>query len=97
MKLYVCWNSNPGPKGMHPCGAAMRALRAAGYEPDVVKSRGLRFLPGWLNNRFEGRREAFRLTKSHVVPVLVTDTGEVVSESKRIIEWAEKHPASRAT
>jgi glutathione S-transferase len=31
------------------------------------------------------------------VPVLVTDDGEVVSDSKRIVEWAETHPAHRAT
>jgi hypothetical protein len=28
--------------------------------------------------------------------VLVTDDGDVVSDSKRIVEWAEAHPAHRA-
>ena len=27
-----------------------------------------------------------------MVPVLVTDDGEVVSDSKRIVEWAKAHP-----
>ena len=30
------------------------------------------------------------------VPVLVTDSGEVVAESKRIVEWAERNPARSA-
>jgi glutaredoxin 2 len=39
------------------------------------------------------RREVQELTGSPVVPVLVTDDGEVINESRRIVEWAEKHPA----
>jgi hypothetical protein len=31
------------------------------------------------------------------VPVLVTDGGEVVQGSHRIIEWARAHPAAGAT
>jgi glutathione S-transferase len=31
-----------------------------------------------------------------VVPVLVTDDGEVLQESRRIVEWAEAHPAERS-
>jgi len=29
-----------------------------------------------------------------VVPVLVTDDGEVVTESKKIVAWAKAHPAA---
>jgi glutaredoxin 2 len=43
----------------------------------------------------EGRREIKELTGQPVVPVLVTDDGEVINESKRIVEWAQAHPASR--
>jgi glutathione S-transferase len=28
------------------------------------------------------------------VPVLVTDEGEAINESQRIVEWAESHPAT---
>jgi glutathione S-transferase len=28
-----------------------------------------------------------------MVPVLVTDDGEVINESQRIVEWAKAHPA----
>jgi glutaredoxin len=61
-------------------------------DPEVIKSRGLRILPD-LFNRTEGRREAKRLTGSKTVPVLVTDDGEVVSDSKKIVAWAREHPA----
>jgi glutathione S-transferase len=30
------------------------------------------------------------------VPVLVTDDGEVIRESKRIVEWARANPAAGA-
>jgi glutathione S-transferase len=93
VKLYVCWNTNPGPAGVHPCGRAHQALREAGHEPEVIKSRGLRLLPDRLNQS-EGRREAKRLTGSTTVPVLVTDAGDVISESKRIVAWARAHPAA---
>ncbi|CAA9515343.1 MAG: hypothetical protein AVDCRST_MAG45-2171 [uncultured Solirubrobacterales bacterium] len=92
MRLFVCWNVKRGPWG-HPCGNAYHALRDAGHSPEVVKARGLRILPD-LVNRTEGRREAKRLTGSNVVPVLVTDEGEVVADSKRIVAWAREHPAA---
>lgn len=94
VKLYVCCNASPGPGGLHPCGKALLALRDAGYQPDVVKSRGFGFLPDRLN-RTEGRRAAKRLTGSTIVPVLVSDAGEVVSDSKRIVAWVP-HPAAQA-
>ena len=43
----------------------------------------------------DGRREVEKLTGQRAVPVLVTDDGEVVADSKRIVEWAEAHPAHR--
>jgi glutathione S-transferase len=94
MKLYVCWGTFPIPEpGGHPCRKAYQALRDAGHEPEVVRSYGLRQLPD-VFNRTEGRREAKRLTGDVTVPVLVTDDGEVVKDSKGIIEWAEAHPAA---
>jgi len=42
----------------------------------------------------EGRREVEELSGQAAVPVLVTDSGEVISDSKRIIAWAEAHPAA---
>jgi glutathione S-transferase len=44
----------------------------------------------------DGRREVERISGQRQVPVLVTDDGEVVSDSQRIVEWAERHPAPTA-
>ena len=94
MRLYVCWGtfSTPRPGG-HPCGNAHQALREAGYDPEVVKSYGLAPLPDAIFNRTRGRREAKELTGSSTVPVLVLDDGEVIADSRNIVEWARAHPA----
>jgi glutathione S-transferase len=94
MKLYVCWgtfSAAPRPGG-HPCGNAYRALKEAGHDPEVVKSYGWAILPDALNNT-TGRQEVKELTGSSMVPVLVTDDGEAISDSKNIVAWAKAHPA----
>ena len=97
MKLYVCYGTwKPAPwrsGGIHPCGRAYHALKKAGYEPEVVKSYGLAPLPDFLNNT-RGRREVRELTGGNMVPVLLTDEGEVITESRDIEEWAQAHPAT---
>lgn len=98
MKLYVCWTTGQTPRlGGHPCHNAHEALRLAGYDPEVVKVRGLGIGPQFMHWITDGRREVEELSGQRAVPVLVTDDGEVVSDSKRIVEWAEAHPAHRAT
>jgi hypothetical protein len=97
MKLYVCWGTFRSPRpGGHPCGNAYRALRDAGYEPEVIKSYGLGLLPDALNAT-SGREEVKRLTGDTWVPALVTDDGEVIKDSKKIVEWAKANPASALT
>jgi hypothetical protein len=94
MKLYVCWGTftkTPRPGG-HPCGNAYEALREAGYEPEVVKAYGLAMLPDMPFNQTSGRKEVKKLTGDSMVPVLVTDDGEVVQRSDRIVDWAKKNP-----
>jgi hypothetical protein len=94
MKLYVCYGTfttTPRPGG-HPCGNAHRALKDAGHDPEIVKSYGLAALPAFLNNT-KGRKEVKELTGEFTVPVLVTDTGEVIKESSAIVDWAERNPA----
>ena len=96
MKLYVCYGTFPTPRlGGHPCRNAAEALKEAGYDPEIVKSYGFGLLPDAMNQT-AGRKEAKRLTGKNWVPVLVTDDGEVVSDSKNIVAWAESHPASAA-
>ena len=95
MKLYICWGTFPAPwrPGGHPCRNAYRALRDAGYDPEIVKSYGLAPLP----DMTAGRREVKRMTGKSWVPVLVTDDGEVIQDSKKIAEWARENPAGAAT
>lgn len=85
----------PRPGG-HPCHNAHAALRAAGHDPEVVKVRGLGVGPRFLHWVTDGRREIERLTGQRAVPVLVTDTGEAIADSKRIAEWAQRNPAHAA-
>ena len=94
MKLYVCYGTFQAPRpGGHPCGNAYEALREAGHDPEVIKSYGLGVLPDTPFNQTAGRKEAKRLTGKSMVPVLVTDDGEVIKESKDIVAWAEANPA----
>ena len=97
MKLYVCWTTmqTPRPPHGHPCHNAHKALRDAGYDPEVIKVRGLGIGPSFMHVMTDGRREVERLTGQHAVPVLVTDDDEVINESRRIVEWAKAHPASQ--
>lgn len=93
MKLYVCWGTfttTPRPGG-HPCGNAYKALREAGFDPEVKKVYGLGVLGNALNPT---RREVRELTGQNMVPVLVTDDGEVIQDSTRIVDWAGEHAAT---
>jgi glutathione S-transferase len=95
VKLYVCWGTflkAPRPGG-HPCGNAYRALKEAGHDPELVKSYGWTILPDFMNPT-RGRREVKKLTGKDTVPVLVTDDGDVVADSKEIERWAQEHPAA---
>jgi glutathione S-transferase len=94
VKLYVCWNTMPTPRpGGHPCANAHRALQRAGHDPEVVKVRGLGVGPAFVHVKTAGRKEVERISGQDTVPVLVTDGGDVITDSKRIIAWAEANPA----
>lgn len=92
MKLYVCWGTFQTLRpGGHPCHNAHKALVEAGYDPEIVKVRGLGVGP--IKLWTEGRREVEGLTGQAAVPVMVTDEGEAIYDSKRIIAWAKAHPS----
>jgi hypothetical protein len=94
VKLYVCYGTFHSPRpGGHPCGNAYRALRAAGHDPDLVRSYGLGILPDVPFNQTPGRRAAKRLTGSSTVPVLELDDGTAIGGSREIADWAKAHPA----
>jgi hypothetical protein len=94
MKLYVCWGVHREPMHEHACRVAHQALLAAGHDPEVIKVRGLGVGPRLLHWTTPGRREVEKLSGQRVVPVLLTDAGEVVVESSSIAAWAEAHPVA---
>ena len=94
MKLYICWGTFQTPRpGGHPCANAYNALREAGHDPEVVKVHGLGVGPSLFHWVTDGRREVERISGQRGVPVLVTDSEQVITDSKRIVEWAEANPA----
>jgi hypothetical protein len=90
VRLYVCWGTFKTPRpGGHPCANAAEALREAGWSPEVRRVYGLGILPDFMNPT---RREIRELTGGdNWVPVLVTDDGEVIQDSRRIADWARAH------
>jgi hypothetical protein len=96
VKLYVCWGTfqtfGPG----HPCRNALDALRAAGHEPEVIRSYGWGLLPAALN-RSEGRRLARRVTGKSWLPLLLLETGDAIAGSTRISEWVRENSATGET
>lgn len=99
MKLYICYkalqnltNQTPRPGG-HPCGNAAKALKEAGYEPEIVAVGGLGLFPF---NKTTGRKELKEKFGTSWVPVLELDDGTVVKDSKEIVAWAEKNAKTTA-
>ncbi len=95
MKLYVCWGTfkaAPRPGG-HPCGNAHEALVEAGWDPEVERVYGWGVLGSCAQPH---ARQDPRAHRAERVPVLVTDDGEVIQDSKRIVAWAKDNPASGA-
>jgi hypothetical protein len=62
----------------------------AGHDPKVTRCFGWEALPR-VFNLTPGRRKVKALTGEVTVPVLITEDGEVVSGSDRILAWAGRH------
>ncbi len=94
VKLYICWGTFQTPRpGGHPCANAYNALKNAGHKPEVEKVHGLGMGPKFMNVMTVGRRVVEKISGQRVLPVLVLDDGEVITDSKRIAEWANSNPA----
>ncbi len=91
MTLYVCYGTF-GPE-WHSCGKAYKALRDAGYDPEVKRGLGWGLLPDALNVT-PVRRDVKRRTGNTWLPVLITDDDETVQGSDQIAAWAHSHPAT---
>lgn len=95
MKLYTCGAKKVGGSIGHPCGAAARALDAAGHAYEIETVGGFKNIP--FTRGGDTRAHIIELSGKPDVPVLVLDDGEVVAGSKTIIEWAHVNPATASS
>lgn len=94
MKLYICWGLFQTAGSGHPCRNAHDALRAAGHDPEVVRSYGWGLLPSWLN-RSAGRRRVRAVSGRDWVPLLALEDGEWIQGTEAIVDWARRSPPPR--
>jgi hypothetical protein len=87
VKLYVCYGTFGDEH--HACGRAYKALKAAGHDPEVVRTYGCY----GTDRFFKGRCAVKKLTGNYKVPTLVLDDQTVVDESQKIADWATANPA----
>jgi hypothetical protein len=83
----------PARPARPPCGRAAKALDDAGHQYEIkqVKGGSLRFWT-W-PSRAKDRAEVERLSGQRGVPILVLDSGEVISGSGDIASWARTNEA----
>lgn len=87
MKLYICYTTNGND--LHACAKAYRALRDAGYNPEIEKVKGSRLLPQFMATK--GRKKVALISGNSQVPTLVLDNGNIIDHSGTIVEWANSH------
>lgn len=96
MILYTCTDGKafggmPGPLA-HPCGKAAKALDDAGHTYEWRKVKGGTLKLWTLPSRARDRVEIEKLSGQRSVPILVLDSGDVISGSGTIAQWAREHP-----
>jgi glutathione S-transferase len=99
--LYTCTDGKsfgglPGSMA-HPCGRAAKVLDEAGHQYEWKKVRGgaLKFWT-W-PARASDRAEVEQLSGQRAVPILVLDSGEVITGSGAIVDWARGHSPQAPT
>ncbi|CAB4865548.1 MAG: hypothetical protein F2799_02150 [Actinobacteria bacterium] len=89
--LYTCGQQDSYGGIGHPCGRAGAALKDAGHPYKLEVVPGYRLLP-WTRR---GKRAHVRaLSGQENVPILVLDSGDVITGSGSIVKWAKANPAS---
>lgn len=97
MVLYTCkfaYKDVPGPLDLHPCAKALKALDRAGHTYEHRKVDGMRGKPWTVKD--SSRDEVERISGQRLVPVLVLDDGQVITDSGRIAAWAKANAARGA-
>jgi len=93
--LYTCtdgkaFGAAPAPFA-HPCGRAAKALDDAGHTYDWKKVKGGTLKLWTWPARAKDRAEIEKLSGQRSVPILLLDSGEVVTGSGAIVRWAREH------
>ncbi|MEX0620997.1 MAG: hypothetical protein WD181_05385 [Solirubrobacterales bacterium] len=94
MILYTCGQKTLGPSSLHPCAKAGKALTKAGYDLEIREVGGYRLMPWTWGSRTSYRKEVKELSGTPEVPIVVLESGEVISGSGAIARWAREHPAA---
>lgn len=98
MILYTCdsgtsFGNLPGPIA-HPCGRAAKALDEAGHAYETKQVKGGTMKVWTLPNRARDRAEIEQLSGQRGVPILVLDSGDVITGSGEIVRWAKENAPS---
>ena len=89
--LYTCGKQDSLRGLGHPCAKAGATLKDAGHSYKLEVVPGYRLLP-WTRR---GKRAHVRaLSGQENVPILVLDSGDVITGSGSISKWAKANPAS---
>ncbi len=97
MVLYACEMGKtagglPAPI-VHPCGRAAKALDDAGHSYEMRQVKGGTLKLWTWPSRARDRAEIEQLSGQRSVPILVLDSGAVITGSAPIVEWAQRSAA----
>jgi glutathione S-transferase len=95
MLLYACAFEKAGAPP-HPCAKAANALDATGHRYELRKVKGGSLKPWTWPSRARDRAEVEQLSAQRAVPILVLDSGEVITGSQQIVEWAQSNEPGRS-
>jgi len=85
--LFVC-HGDDGCARVHPCRRVQEAMRAAGIEYDKVIAAHGSPIPFLRKGSRDDLRAATRATK---LPALKLPDGTVITHSRAILSWIDKH------
>ena len=100
MILYTCalekFAGSPPAPFAHPCGRAAKALDDGGYSYEIRKVKGGTLKLWTWPSRARDRAEVERLSGQRAVPILVLDSGDVITGSGEIVRWARANEPAHA-
>jgi glutathione S-transferase len=91
MVLYTCTDGKSYAAIGHPCAKAAKALDEAGHTYDMKQVKGGVLKVWTLPNRARDRAEIEKISGQRAVPILVLDSGKVITGSGNIVSWAREN------